>query len=276
MSAGVLYVVATPIGNLDDITVRAIDLLRSVDLIACEDTRKSRVLMRKWEISGRLMSLHRFSEARKTAAVLTRLEEGLDVALVTDAGAPALSDPGSRLVRAALDAGFRVVPIPGPSSVTAALSVSGADCSSFLFLGFAPRKDEARKRFFRAIEGESRTALFFETSRRIIRTLESAARTLGPRRMVLMRELTKIHEEILSGTAQEILDELEKRTAIKGEIVVVVEGADPTASRVDPAEAVRTLMGEGLSGKRLADEAAARFGVKKSDAYAKFLDLKEE
>jgi 16S rRNA (cytidine1402-2'-O)-methyltransferase len=275
MRTGALYVVATPIGNLEDITVRAVNVLRSVDLIACEDTRKTRTLLRKWEITTRLMSLHRFSEARKTGAVLKRLEEGLDVALVSDAGTPAVSDPGSRLVRAALDGGFKVIPIPGPSSITTALSVSGTDCSSFVYLGFAPRKDEQRRRFFERLAQESRTALFFETSRRIKPTLESAAEALGSRRMVLMRELSKIHEEILSDTAQGILGKLEGRPAIKGEIIVVVEGASPTASAEDVTEAVRTLMGEGLSGKRLAEEASTRFGVKKNDAYAKFLELKK-
>lgn len=274
MSKGVLYVVSTPIGNLEDITARAVMTLKAVSVVACEDTRQSRILMQRWNISTRLMSLHRFSESRKTQAILERLDRGEDVAIVTDAGTPAISDPGHRIVRAALDAGFQVTPIPGPSSITAALSVSGMDCSTFAYLGFVPRKDEQRRSFFQRILKSELTCVFFETPHRILETLKVAAEILGSRRTVLTRELTKLHEEILSASAGDLLQILEAREVIKGEIVIVVEGQAGLPTDIDLDEAVKSLMAEGLSGKRLADEAHKRFGVKKSAAYESFLRLK--
>ncbi|MGO9568558.1 MAG: 16S rRNA (cytidine(1402)-2'-O)-methyltransferase [Desulfomonilaceae bacterium] len=275
MKNSVLYVVSTPIGNLQDITFRALDVLRNVDLIACEDTRKSRILLEHCEISTKLMSLHRFSESRKTQVILERLQQGEAVAVITDAGTPAISDPGSRLVRAALDAGFTVTPIPGPSSITAALSVSGMDCSCFVYLGFAPRTNEQRRLFFERIRQEQRTSLFFETAKRIQATLQIAEEILGDRRLVLSRELTKLHEEIIPGTAASILSRLENRASVKGEIVVAVEGGTRTGPQIDVREAVKLLIAEGFSGRRLAAEAHERFGLRKSDAYEVFLTLKD-
>jgi 16S rRNA (cytidine1402-2'-O)-methyltransferase len=275
MKDSVLYVVSTPIGNLEDITFRAVDVLRKVDLIACEDTRKSRILLERWDISTKLMSLHRFSESRKTQVILDRLELGENVAIISDAGTPAISDPGSRLVRAALDAGFVVSPIPGASSITSALSVSGMDCSSFVYLGFAPRTDQQRRVFFDEIGREQRTSLFFETPKRIQATLQIAEEILGERRIVLCRELTKLHEEIIAGTAASILARLEARTSVKGEIVVVVEGGASSGPHIDVSEAVKLLIAEGLSGKRLAAEAYRRFGLRQSDAYEAFLTIKD-
>jgi 16S rRNA (cytidine1402-2'-O)-methyltransferase len=276
VKTGTLYVVSTPIGNLDDITIRAIDALRNADLIACEDTRKSRVLLQRLQISTNLVSLHRFSESSKTNMILERLAQGQNVALISDAGTPAISDPGHRLVRAAQDAGIVVTPLPGPSSITAALSVSGMDCSSFVYLGFAPRKDEQRRTFFRRIVSEKRTCVFFETPHRIEATLNIGSDVLGARRVALFRELTKLHEEIIVGTASDIHAELASRDSVKGEIVVVVEAASEIETSVDLEEAVRILMEEGFSGTRLASIARARFGLKKSEAYETYLRLKEE
>ncbi|MDQ7784769.1 MAG: 16S rRNA (cytidine(1402)-2'-O)-methyltransferase [Desulfomonilaceae bacterium] len=271
---GILYVVATPIGNLSDITQRAVEVLRSAHLIACEDTRKSRTLLQRRQISTEVMSLHKFSEARKTQAILERLERGENVALISDAGTPALSDPGTMLVRAARVSGYRVTPIPGASAITAALSVSGMDASSFVYLGFAPRKDDQRARFFNEILLEDRTCIFFESPKRLTDSLRVAARILGGTHMVVMRELTKIHEEMLHGSASEILGFLEMRESVRGEIIVVVEGSVRQADSVDLERAVETLMQEGFTGKKLADEARRRYGVRKSDAYDKFLELK--
>ncbi len=273
---GILYVVATPIGNLEDITIRAVETLRHVNLIACEDTRKSRVLISHWGIPTRLMSLHRFSEARKMEAVLGKLAKGYSVALITDAGTPAVSDPGNRLVRAALQSGYTVSPIPGPSSITTALSVSGMDCSSFLYLGFAPRKDTQRKLFFADLVRQQRTVVFLETAARIIDTLEVGCEYLGSRKMVLFRELTKVFEEIISGDVCSVLDSLKSRDSVKGEITVVVEGSSEMSPSIDIEDAVAELMAEGLSGKRLAVEAYIRFGLNKTAVYQKFLELKDK
>ncbi len=274
--AGILFVVATPIGNLEDITIRAVETLRHVNLIACEDTRKSRVLINHWGISTRLMSLHRFSESRKIEAVLDKLQKGFSVALITDAGTPAVSDPGNRLVRAALKSGFKVSPVPGPSSITTALSVSGMDCSSFLYLGFAPRKESQRKLFFLEIQRQPRTVVFLETATRIVDTLKIACEHIGSRNMALFRELTKVFEEIILGDACSILESLESRNSVKGEITVVVEGSAEPSPSVDIEEAVLELMDEGLSGKRLAIEAYIRFGLNKTTVYQKFLEIKNK
>lgn len=267
--------VSTPIGNLEDITVRAITTLREVDVIACEDTRKTRTLLRRWNIATRLISLHRFSESRKTQTILHHLEQGRNVALVSDAGTPVISDPGSRLVQATRDAGFTVTPVPGPSSVLAALSVSGMDGSTFLCLGFVPKKTDQRTQFLERIEAADCVTVFFETPLRVKATLRLAAQVIGERRMSLLRELTKLHEEILPGTATSILAELEKRPSVKGEIVIVVEGRSTSAPAMDVSTAVKILAAEGLSGKRLAEEAHTRFGIRKGDAYKAFLSLKE-
>ncbi|AFM23247.1 16S rRNA (cytidine(1402)-2'-O)-methyltransferase [Desulfomonile tiedjei] len=271
--AGTLFVVATPIGNLEDITMRALEVLRNVHVIACEDTRKSRILLQRWGIRQRLLSFHKFSEARKMQLVLDRLEQGQNVAIVSDAGTPGIADPGARVVRAALDAGYKVVPIPGPSAVAAALSVSGVDCSTFHYLGFVPRKDEERRAFFETVAKSGYTSVFFETPHRIGQTLKIAADILGTRRISLMRELTKIHEETLTGTAAEILATLQQRETVKGEIVLVVEGGTPTVEVPDLQQIVETLMSEGFSGKRLANEAHQRYGVRKSQAYETFLEI---
>lgn len=273
---GTLYVVSTPIGNLEDMTVRAIEALRTVDLIACEDTRKSRVLLQRFQIATKLISVHRFSESSKAHAILERLSHGQSVALITDAGTPAISDPGHRLVRAAQDAGIPVTPIPGASSITAALSVSGMDCSSFVYLGFAPRKDEQRRTFFTNIMAEQRTCIFFETPHRIEATLKVAEGIIGSRRSALFRELTKVHEEIILGTVAHIRAQLHARESVKGEIIVAVEGGSREELFVSPDDAVRVLMDEGLTGKRLASEACDRFGLKKTEAYETFLRLKKE
>jgi 16S rRNA (cytidine1402-2'-O)-methyltransferase len=275
MTQGKLYVVATPIGNLDDITVRAIDVLKNVNLTACEDTRKSRILFQRWNISTPLMSLHRFSETRRIKTIVERLGRGDHVALISDAGTPAISDPGSRLIKAAAEAGFTVTPIPGASSITAALSVSGMDCSSFAYLGFVPRKTDQRRIFFEDLRAEARTTIFFETAKRISATLTLAAEILPSRRMVMSRELTKLHEDIISGTADVLLKDLENKGALRGEMTVAVEGAPRGEREEDPDAAVKHLMSEGFSGKRLAEEAHRRFGINKTTAYRHYLELKK-
>jgi len=275
VSSGTLYIVATPVGNLEDVTIRALEVLRNADLIACEDTRKSRVLLQRFRITTALVSLHKFSESRKVGLILERLAAGQTVALISDAGTPAISDPGDRLVKAARDAGVPVLPVPGPSSITAALSVSGMDCSSFVYLGYAPRKDEQRREFFTQIVNEKRTSVFFETPHRIRDLVKIAADMLGSRRITLFRELTKLHEEAISGTASEIHAELSARESVKGEIVFVVEGASRVEPEIGLEEAVKSLAEEGLTGKRLAAEAQARFGFKKHEAYEMFLRIKK-
>jgi 16S rRNA (cytidine1402-2'-O)-methyltransferase len=273
LQQGVLYVVATPIGNLEDITARAVRILQEADVIVCEDTRKSRVLLQRWNVSTQLISLHKFSESRKTHTIVERLEQGQHVALISDAGTPAISDPGARVVRAALDAGMVVSPIPGPSVVTTALSAAGVVSTSFAYLGFAPRKDEGRRKLFDRIRAEGRTAVLLDSPRRIRDTLAVAGSVLPVSKMVLLRELTKVHEEILRGTALTISEVLKDREPIRGEIVLVIDPEAKSELDLSLDQIVRDLIEEGLSGKRLADEAARRFGIKKTDAYNVYLRI---
>jgi 16S rRNA (cytidine1402-2'-O)-methyltransferase len=270
---GVLFVVATPIGNLDDITFRAVDVLKKVDFIACEDTRRSRILLEKFQISAKLISLHRFTERKKADKIIQRLVRGESCALICDAGTPAVSDPGVLLVNEAHNAGIKVVPIPGASSVMAALSASGIDCSTFVFRGFIPRKVGERLAFFEDIRQDPRPAVMFESPKRVAASLRTAHETLGVRQIVLARELTKVHEEILRGSAAHIVEELTRRESVQGEICVIVGPGAPQSVEVDAHQAVRELMQQGFKGKGLAHEAQQRYGIKKSIAYKTFLEL---
>jgi 16S rRNA (cytidine1402-2'-O)-methyltransferase len=221
---GVLYVVATPIGNLDDITLRALEVLRNAPLIAAEDTRRTLRLLHHFGFQRPLLSLHAHNEERQLNRILERLKAH-DVALVSDAGTPALSDPGVRLVSAAIVQGIPVVPIPGPSAVLAALVASGLPTNQFTFLGFLPRKQGELERVLREAGEAKRTFVFFESPHRVEKTLAIMARTLGPRAVVVGREITKIHEEFLMGTPAELLERFLKAPP-RGELTVVVAGSD--------------------------------------------------
>ena len=221
---GTLYLVATPIGNLDDITLRALHILEAVPLIAAEDTRHTMKLLTHFGLRKQLISLHAKNEARQLQSILARLEQH-DLALVSDAGTPALSDPGVRLVSAAVAAGYPVVPIPGPSAVLAALVSSGLPTNQFTFLGFLPRKRGELERLIRETALGKRSFVFFESPHRIQRTLDIMASALGPRSLVVAREITKLHEEFLRGTPATLLEHFAKSPP-RGELTVVVAGSD--------------------------------------------------
>jgi len=225
---GTLYLVATPIGNLDDMTLRAVHVLESVPLIAAEDTRHTLKLLTHFGLRRPLVSLHARNEARQLQTILNRLEQH-DVALVSDAGTPALSDPGVRLVSAAVAAGYPVVPVPGPSAVLAALVSSGLPTNQFTFLGFLPRKRGELERVIRDAGEAKRTFVFFESPHRVQKTLAIMASALGPRSLVVAREITKVHEEFLRGTAATLLEHFAKSPP-RGELTVVVAGSDWRAS----------------------------------------------
>ena len=224
MKPGRLYLVATPIGNLEDLTLRALRVLKEVDVIACEDTRHSRLLLNRHGISGQLVSYHEHNEQHRASELLKRLQAGESVALVSDAGTPALSDPGYVLIRRAIDENIPVVPVPGPSAVTAALTVSGLAPDRFLFLGFLPRRADERRRALREVAAVPWTLVMFEAPHRIAGTLADLYATLGDRRMALVRELTKRFEEVQRGTVAEVLDRI-RTTPPRGELTLVVEGA---------------------------------------------------
>jgi 16S rRNA (cytidine1402-2'-O)-methyltransferase len=229
---GRLFVVATPIGNLGDVSSRCIEVLNSVDAIAAEDTRRTRKLLSHFSIRTPLVSYHDHNEERAAASILSRLDGGSDVALVSDAGTPLVSDPGYRLVSACAERGVEVVPVPGPSALTAALSVSALPPHPFHFAGYLPRKTGARRKRLEVLGELGCTLIFYESPHRVAATLRDMRDVLGSRRAVIARELTKAHEEILRGTLTE-LAELAGKRALRGEIVLLVDGGGG-ASDPDP------------------------------------------
>ncbi|MEE8440721.1 MAG: 16S rRNA (cytidine(1402)-2'-O)-methyltransferase [Spirochaetia bacterium] len=217
-----LYVVATPIGNLSDITIRALDTLKSVDVIVCEDTRHSRRLLNHFGIRKPLLSGHSHNERRSAAAVVARLGNGEEVAYITDAGTPSISDPGRTLVRSVRDAGFQVVPIPGSSALTTILSVSGLPGKTVVFEGFlSPKAGRRRRRLGELLDGREMFILY-ESPHRLLKLLSALADLDAERLILLGREMTKIHEEFLEGSAKDVLAEMEKRAVVKGECVLLV------------------------------------------------------
>jgi 16S rRNA (cytidine1402-2'-O)-methyltransferase len=271
---GTLYIVATPIGNLEDITLRALRILKDCDAIACEDTRQTRKLMEHFGISKPVVSYHEHNERERAAELAGRMlggknVEGQSIALVTDAGTPLVSDPGYRLVEAAIARGVPVVPIPGPSAAITALSASGLATDSFRFCGFLPAKSSQRRKMLEQWKHETGTLIFYETPHRILEALEDLAAVLGSRNVVVARELTKIHEEFLRGTPMEIHARLAARPSVKGEITLLIGKAEtPEAdSTISIEDAVRAAEREGLSRMNAIKQVAKARGLNKRDVY---------
>ena len=226
-ATGVIYLVATPLGNLEDITLRALRILGEVSLIACEDTRRTGRLLQHFQISKPLVSCHDHNEARRASELADRAAAGESIALVSDAGTPLIADPGFRVVRAAIDRGVRVVPVPGPSAAVAALSVSGLPSHEFAFKGFLPAKSAKRRAAIRSVERSDSSTVFYEAPHRILAALADTCELLGgSRRIALARELTKLHEEVLRGPAASVLEALSARPSQKGEFVLVIGPRD--------------------------------------------------
>src|SRR4030066_1828634 len=220
---GILYIVSTPIGNREDITLRALRILKEVDLIAAEDTRHTSLLLRHFGIQTSLTSFFEGNELKKREFILSKLKKGDQIALVSDAGTPGISDPGFRLIQTAIENQIPIIPIPGPSAVIAALSVSGLPTDAFLFKGFLPHKSKKRRDLLRQLEEVKATLIFYESPHRISETLRDILEILGDREIVLTRELTKVYEEIIRGKVSEILNQIGDRT-LKGEITLVISG----------------------------------------------------
>lgn len=272
---GRLFVVATPIGNLGDLSPRAMEVLRAVALIAAEDTRHTRGLLDKFGIETPTTSLPAFAEGQRAGAILERLAAGHDVALVTDAGTPAISDPGEKLVVEALAAGVTIIPVPGPAAFVAALSAGGLPTGRFHFLGFLPRQVSEAKAMIEEVQALSATLVLYESPRRVGDTLASLAQWLGPRRAVVARELTKLHEEFVRGT----LPELAERYAgveVLGEVVVLVEGrtGDTRWTEDEVKRALVTGLAAGERLKSLTTELSKRAGWSAHDLYRLGLTLK--
>ena len=278
-ATGTLFVLATPIGNMEDITLRALRTLKEVALVAAEDTRHTRKLLSRHKISTSLTSYHDFNKEKRTPDILKKLKSGKSVALVTDAGTPAVSDPGYYLVRAAIRADIDVVPIPGPSALVAALSVSGLPTDSFVFAGFVPRKSAKRRQLLKELKEEPRTLIFYESPKRLLGLMEDLVDVMGNRKAVLARELTKIHEETLRGSLSQLTDELTGRPTLKGECTLLVHGSQGPKD-VDQALVLDELRRLYLEGDRPLSDAvrtvAEKYSLSRKLVYEAALKLKEE
>ena len=272
-----LYLVGTPIGNLEDITLRALRVLKEVDLIACEDTRQTQKLLNHFTITTRTTSYHEHNEAAKSAELVKAIQEGASVALVTDAGMPGISDPGYRLITLAIQQGVPVVPIPGASAFLMALVASGLSTDSFRFNGFLPAKRGERREALEAIKDSPRTQSFYEAPHRIVETLQDVAEICGAsRNVVVAREVTKLHEEFLRGRAAEVLEALKAREVVKGEITLLIGKAEATDAHVGTGTlarpSVRQRVDQIMAEEKLDEKAALKKvakerGVSKSEAY---------
>jgi 16S rRNA (cytidine1402-2'-O)-methyltransferase len=271
MSMGTLYIVATPLGNLEDITLRAIRILKEASVVACEDTRRTVKLLNRYEIRTPMFIFHDYNKLRAGAVLMRRLGEGESVALVSDAGTPAISDPGYELVREAIAADIPVEVIPGPSALISALVVSGLPTDHFAFEGFLPSRKEKRKKALQALADETRTMIFYESPQRVGGFLAEAAEVLGDRRACMVRELTKIHEEILRGTLAELAAEIARRGTVLGEVTLVVAGAQKTVE-MSVEEIVRAALSDASGSSRdLAREISERTGLSRKEVYAEIL-----
>ena len=276
--AGTLYVVSTPLGNLEDVTLRALKVLGDVDVIAAESVQHTRAFCRHYGIKSRLIRYNQHNRKARTPELVKRLKAGSDIALVTNAGTPGVSDPGSFLIRRALDESIRVSPVPGPSAVTAALSVSGFRGESFLFVGFLPNRSGRRRRELERLLSESRTMVFFEAPHRLQKMLSDLLDILGDRPMVLLRELTKMFEEVKQGSVRSVLEALQP-AAVKGEITVVVAGKEKekeeTFLDAKTQGRVETLLKEhGMGVKQIARMLSEETGLLYRDLYKVCLSVK--
>ncbi len=282
MSAGVhtlsaapaLYLVGTPIGNLEDITLRALRVLREADLIACEDTRHTQKLLNHYGITSRVTSYHEHNEQARAAELVRKIEQGTRIALVTDAGMPGISDPGFRLISLAIERGIPVIPIPGPSASLAALAASGLSTDSFGFHGFLPSKRGQRRQILESIKSSPQTEVFYEAPHRMTETMEDILEVLGAsRQIVIARELTKIHEEFLRGTAGELAHQISSSDQIKGEITLLIAQAEnqeaiPGVEQMTVRKRVAQIIGdEGLDEKTALKKVAKERRISKSAAY---------
>jgi len=277
---GTLYLCATPIGNLEDITLRALRVLRTVDLIAAEDTRQTVKLLNHYEIKAPLSSYHEHNRREKGEYLVARLLQGENVALVTDAGTPGISDPGYDLVCLALARGITVVPIPGPTAFVAALIAAGLPTDRFIFEGFLPKRKTERRRALTGLQAETRTLVFYEAPHRVLKVLEDVAAVLGDRAVVLARELTKKHEEFIRGGVLEVTRRLAE-AGPRGEFVIILAGAasPPAASPAvpaDPVEMLQALLRQGLTKKDAVRQTAAELGRPKKEIYRAALALEDE
>ena len=278
--AGTLYVVATPIGNLGDITYRAVQILNQVNLIACEDTRHTHKLLHHYGINTKTISYHEHNEHQRALELLELIKNGNDIAVVSDAGTPTVSDPGFRIVQAAAASGISVVPIPGPSAVITALTVAGLPTDEFLFVGFLPSKATARRNKLKQLVSVEATLILYEAPHRLAATLKDAASILGDRLAVVARELTKLHEQFRRGRLSELAQHYGAEETPRGEIVLLVDrnAIEPaiTSSESSVSDVVARLESEGLDHRVALKRAARELGLSRAEAYRQLLSERND
>jgi 16S rRNA (cytidine1402-2'-O)-methyltransferase len=279
---GILYICGTPIGNLEDITLRALKILKEVKLIAAEDTRHTKKLLNHYQINTKVTSYYEYNKFKKSTYLVEILKNGQDIALVSDAGMPGISDPGYVLVNLALKNNIKIIPIPGVSALITALVASGLPTAKFVFEGFLPRKIKERKRYFKSIENEERTVIFYETPHRLKRALKDMLEIWGDRKIVVARELTKKYEEIIRGKLSRVLSEINAKD-IKGEITLVVQGGikkkgndtiDFLKNECIIEEYLKKLKNQGYSNKDIIKIALEKLDIPKNLIYKKLLEIK--
>jgi 16S rRNA (cytidine1402-2'-O)-methyltransferase len=270
---GTLYIVSTPVGNLEDITLRAIRILGEVDIIAAEDTRHSVKLLNHLGIRKPMISYWREKEQIRSDEIIKRLHAGQSIALISDAGTPGISDPGAVLIKRAIEENIQILSIPGPSAFVAALSVSGLPTDQFTFMGFLPSRTAQRQKFLREVYLEQRTLIFYEAPHRIVDTLLDVSHIFGERKAALIKEITKFHEDVVRGSITEIIEEVQK-TTIAGEYVIIVEGWSGMNKSIteDVLSELHTCMRKGLGRKEAVKRIAETFGLSKKELYKKSLD----
>ncbi len=273
-SKGTLYVVATPIGNMEDITLRALRVLKEVDLIAAEDTRLTKRLLSHYGIHKPLVSYFEHNEPKRAPMLIERLNEGMDIALLTDAGTPGISDPGYRLVRLAIENSIPVTTIPGPSAIISALSIAGLPTDRFTFLGFVPPSKGRKRRFFLELRDTESTFVVYESPRRLIDTIRCMVDLLGDVEVTVLRELTKLHEEVIRGRAKTLLEDMEKRE-IKGEVTIVFRTERRKRHRGELEVEIERLLREGLPVREIVRAMAGEFEMPKTEVYRIALALKD-
>ena len=281
---GILYICGTPIGNLEDITLRALKILKEVNLIAAEDTRHTLKLLNHYQINTKITSYYEYNKFKKAPYLVEILKNGQDIALVSDAGMPGISDPGYVLIDLALKNNIKIIPVPGVSALITALVVSGLPTDKFVFEGFLPRKIKERKRYFKSIENEERTIIFYETPHRLKRALKDMLEILGDRRVVLARELTKMYEEIIRGKLSQILTEISTKE-VKGEITLIVQGGikkkendsmDFLIKECIIEEYLKKLKNQGYSNKEIIKITQEKLNIPKNLIYKKLLEMKNK
>ncbi len=277
-SEGTLFIVATPVGNLEDITFRAVKILKEVDLIAAEDTRHSKKLLLHYHIGTRLISCHEHNEAEKIPGIINHLKNGLDIALISDAGTPTISDPGYKLVTGAAKEGITIIPIPGCNAAIAGLSVSGLPTDSFLFLGFLPKKKQKLQQTLEILKTQAPTLIFYESPRRIKNLITDMLNIFGDRKACLAREITKLHEEYIRGSLSYIIKKLEKKEAIKGECSLLIQGC-AKKKIINPKELEEIIMDRYKAGdlgtSDLSKQISKEFNISKKYVYDTILKIKK-